>query len=331
MRKFIIFCISIALFFSFNAYAQDDTLNDNQVDVSSQQNSASTQNEIIIENANEEEEEEEAEEVQYLVPRTTFIKRALVKEKKPLEYAEVSEENVMWSEIVWRFIDSRERINNHLYYPTEEMNNRKSLAQALIHGIRTKKILAYDDEEFKTRIGYSQIMERMDAKEKEIREEKMDGSGDTVFVRKEPVDWKQIREFYIKEEWFFDKKHSRMNVRIIGICPIRVFSKKLNTGEDDENAVSGEEVRSALFWVYFPEARRVLANNICFTGKNQTANISFDDVFYKRYFSSKIIRVSNASNDRRIEDYTANGWESVMESERIKNELLKMESDFWSF
>ena len=330
MRKFIIFCISIALFFPFNVHAQDATLNDNQEDASSQQNGASAQNDIVVENRSEDE-EEEPEEVEYMVPRTSFIKRTLVKEKKPLEYAEVSEENVIWSEIVWRFIDSRERINNHLYYPTEEMSARKSLAQALIHGIKTKKIRAYDDEEFKTRIGYSQIMERMDAKEKEIREEKMDGSGDTVFVRKEPIDWKQIREFYIKEEWFFDKKHSRMNVRIIGICPIRVFAKKLNTGEDDDNAVSGEEVRSALFWVYFPEARRVLANTVCYTGKNQTANISFDDVFYKRYFSSKIIRVSNTSNDRRIEDYTSNGWESVMESERIKNELLKMESDFWSY
>jgi gliding motility associated protien GldN len=323
------------LFLSFNAYAQDDSQNYNQTDDSSQQNSGYAQNELTIGSSSEaetteEEAEEEAEEVKHMVPRTTFIKRALVKEKKPMEYAEVSEENVIWSEIVWRFIDSRERINNHLYYPTEEMNNRKSLAQALIHGVRTKKILAYDDEEFRTRISYSQIMERMDAKAKEIREEKMDGSGDTVFVRKEPVDWKQIREFYVKEEWFFDKKHSRMNVRIIGICPIRVFSKKLNVSEDDD-AASGEEVRSALFWVYFPEARRVLANTICYTGKNQTANISFDDIFYKRYFSSKIIRVSNASNDRRIEDYTSNGWESVMESERIKNELLKMESDFWSF
>jgi hypothetical protein len=34
----------------------------------------------------------------------------------------------------------------------------------------------------------------------------------------------------IKEEWYFDKQASSLNVRIIGICPIREFVRENETG-----------------------------------------------------------------------------------------------------
>jgi gliding motility associated protien GldN len=144
------------------------------------------------------------------------------------------------------------------------------------------------------------------------------------------VNWKLVREYKIKEKWFFDKQHSKLDVRIIAICPIKVF-KKGDSGNDAEAGGNDTEMlREELFWVYFPEARRVLANTTCHTGKNQQANISFDDVFFKRYFSSRIVQAANV-NDIMISEYTHGGLEAILESERIKYEMLKLESDLWSY
>jgi gliding motility associated protien GldN len=221
-------------------------------------------------------------------------------------------------------------MNYHLYYPTDIIQYRRSLAQALIDGIRNKKIQVYGDENFTTKIPLSKIMERLGAADQEITQQKIDGGGDTTFKQKGFVNWRQVREYKIKEKWFFDKRYSRMDVRIIAICPMKVF-KKDGSGNSIEATGSDEDVlREELGWIYFPEARRVLANTACYTGKNQQANMSFDDVFVKRYFSSRIIQSSNV-NDISISEYTRGGLEAILESERIKNELLKLESDFWSY
>jgi gliding motility associated protien GldN len=289
MRKILIFNVLLTLLFSNFSFAQEEN-------------------------------NENAEEG-FLTPKTDIFDRTIVEEKKPIAYAEVKEENVWWSRFIWRIIDCREKINFHLYYPTEEVQYRQSLAQALIDGVRNKKVQAYSDENFTTVVPLSAILEKLGATDTEERQEKIDGTGDTVLLKKGFVNWGQIREFKIKEKWFFDKKYSRLDVRIIAICPIRVYKKE---------AESEDELRAELFWVYFPEARRVLANTVCYSGKNLQSNTSLDDVFFKRYFSSRIIQASNV-NDISIENYTHGGLEEILESERIKTEMLQLESDFWSY
>jgi hypothetical protein len=36
-------------------------------------------------------------------------------------------------------------------------------------------------------------------------------------------------------------------------------------------------------------------------------------------------------NDISISEYTRGGLDAILESEKIKNEMLKLESDFWSY
>ncbi|MDR1340581.1 MAG: gliding motility protein GldN [Prevotellaceae bacterium] len=297
MKKILIFNVLFALMFSLVSFAQ----------------------------------EEQVEEEEPMTPMTDIFEKAIVEEKKPVEYAAIREEDVLWSQSIWRIIDCREKLNFHLYYPTDDIQSRKSLAQALVDGIRNKKIQAYDDENFAKKLSISKVTERLGAADKEVRQDKIDGPGDTLIIQKGYVSWGQIREYKVKEKWFFDKRHSRLDVRIIAICPVKVFKKDNDgnsvdaTGSDMDNLA-----RQELCWIYFPEARRVLANTTCYTGKNQQANISFDDVFHKRYFSSRITRATNV-NDIDITEYTHGGIEAILESERIKNEMLKMESDFWNY
>ena len=61
-----------------------------------------------------------------------------------------------------------------------------------------------------------------------------------------------IKKWRLKEEWFFDKQRSVMDVRIIGLAPL----------QEDRDEVTNKLLGtfSPIFWVHFPEARKVLIN-----------------------------------------------------------------------
>lgn len=273
--------------------------------------------------------EEEEKQWERMEPQATFLPLTIVKEKEPIEYMPLAEENIAWGRYIWRTIDCREKMNYPLYYPTDQLDYRKSLIQTLIGGINSGAVQAYDDEEFKTSLTATEVMSRLGAADRTVTQERLDGEGDTTFVIKGEVNWGEVREFLVKEMWYFDKHYSQVFVRIIGICPIRIFNKTLNLADDEE--MVGEEMKSQLFWVYFPEARRVLANTICYAGNNDMAQISYDDLFHKRRFQSYIIAESNNLNDRKIREYTKNGQSAIMESERIKRYIMNYESDLWEY
>ncbi|MDR1584241.1 MAG: gliding motility protein GldN [Prevotellaceae bacterium] len=304
MKKILVFSVLLTFLFSYVSYAQEGETNEDTAT--------------------------ELEETP-MVPKIDIFDKVIVEEKKPIEYAAIREENVLWSQFIWRIIDCRERLNFHLYYPTEDMVNRKSLAQTLVEGIKSKRVQAYTDELFTAKVPIEKIMERLGGADTERKEESIDSPGEMITVKQKGfVNWRQVREFKVKEKWFFDKRHSKLDVRIIAICPIKVFKKDASGNAVEATGNDTDVIREELFWVYFPEARRVLSNTICYTGKNQQANTSFDDIFYKRYFSSRIIQATNV-NDIAISEYTHGGLEAILESDRIKHEMLKLESDFWSY
>ena len=139
----------------------------------------------------------------------------------------------------------------------------------------------------------------------------------------------EVKRYLIKEMWFFDKQRSVLDVRIIGIAPIREFTKEsLDDEEEDEGG--GEIKQKKLFWVYFPEARKILANHEVFNPNNDSERQSFDDIFFKRYFSSYIVQESNAYNNRMIKEYTI-GLESLLEADRIKENIFNFEQDLWEY
>ena len=111
-----------------------------------------------------------------------------------------------------------------------------------------------------------------------------------------------------------------MYPRIMGIAPVRdVYDP--NTGE-----FRGE---NDMFWVYYPDARQILANNYAFNPNNDAVQMSWEDILEMRLFNSYIVEQSNVY-DRPIETY-ATGIDAVLESERIKLEIFKKEHELWSF
>ncbi len=257
-----------------------------------------------------------------------------IKQRIPIPYPHLREADMMWTRRMWRILDLRERMNHPLYFPTSRMYDRSSLVQRLMDAIKYNEINAYDpdvDDEFSSLISYDQILTKLEAKDTEKPDISPTTGEDTTIIISGSINWAEIRELEIKEEWFFDKQHSTMQVRILGICPIRVYTRFAQGQEDDDLSMGGDLLRMRLFWVYYPHARTVLANTAVFSDFNDAQRNSFDDIFFKRKFSSYIVQESNVFNNRRVSEYTFGGIPNMQESERIRSELFTFEHDLWEY
>lgn len=139
-----------------------------------------------------------------------------------------------------------------------------------------------------------------------------------VFVQdKSPILSEHIVQYRLKEDWFFDKERSVLDVRILGIAPI-IYQATKEGGKYQE-----------LFWLYFPHCRFVFNNYFVYNDANDAQWMSFDDLFWKRRFTSVMYKESNVY-DRKIESYRT-GVDALMESDKIKEEIRTIEHDVWSF
>jgi gliding motility associated protien GldN len=255
--------------------------------------------------------------------------------RKPIPYQYLREADVMWSKTVWRVIELKEKINFPLYYPEDPIGERMSLISLLMWGISNQGLTAYNysnSDEFATVMTMKDIEDKFGAVDQTVLVEDVENPGMTIEKKIEgEIHLKEVKQILLKELWFFDKQRSVMEVRIIGICPVRVYEKDASVG-GDPNAEEGSSttLRKKLFWIYFPEARKLLANHEVFNPDNDAERKSFDDIFFKRMFSSYIYQESNAYNDRSIADYTI-GLESLLEAERIKESIFNYEQDLWEY
>lgn len=247
-----------------------------------------------------------------------------VPSRRPVKYSYLREADVMWKKRIWRIIDLREKINQPLYFPTQKLGDRMSLMQLLLWGITNEGLTVFstDDDNFSAPMSRKQVDEAMGAVNDTMWVTNPETQQQEQRIIPGEIHTSEIKQYLIKEEWFFDKQLSVMKVRIIGICPIRFFVK-----DDDKT----KEVRkSRIFWVYFPEVRRILANHAAFNVFNDAERRTFDDIFEKRYFNSFIIQESNVYNDRPISKYAV-GIKALLEANRVKDNLFKMEQDLWKY
>jgi gliding motility associated protien GldN len=128
-----------------------------------------------------------------------------------------------------------------------------------------------------------------------------------------------IVKYRIKEDWFFDRQRSVMDVRIIGICPV----------QDVYSADGSYKGSRPLFWIYYPQARPLLAGHNAFNRFNDTERRSFEAVFAKRMFESYIIKEGNVY-DRSVIEYKT-GLDALLEAERIENGLFSFEDGLWEY
>jgi len=251
--------------------------------------------------------------------------------RKPIPYYYLREADVMWSRRLWRMLDLREKINHPLYYPSEPyesqpLNDRYSLIGLLLYGVEKEGLVVYDadmDDQFEVPLAASGL------------ETNMGGGVDTVYIE-DPVTYamemkimakekrvEEITRLMLKEEWYFDKQRSKLEVRIIGLCPIRTYFK--DDDEEKENIIQKQ-----VMWVYYPSVRHLFANHEVFNPNNDAERRTFEDIFFKRRFNSYIYQETNVYNNRFIGLYRK-GLDALLESEKIQEGFRKFEHDLWEF
>lgn len=245
---------------------------------------------------------------------------------KPIPYVYVREADVMWSKRVWRVIDLREKINFPLYYPEDELPERISFFRMIQKGIQSGKITqVFDFDIFSNEFGplltaeetKNKMTETIEVKDPE-GEPLLDPSGNAVTIQ-DTLKPDRIAQYWIKEDWFFDKLRSVMDVRILGIAPV------IEVGDPS----TGRFGYKALFWLYFPACRNYFAAHKVYNPSNDASRINFDQLFAKRIFSSYVRMESNVYN-RSISSY-AQGEEALFEAERIKESIFNFEQDMWHY
>jgi len=237
----------------------------------------------------------------------------------PIPYGYVDDRDIMWSKVVWEFVDLNQKINLPYYFPidtTSISSDRRSLFDTLIKGIRQGKIKeAYTDSFFTSKITQDEIETRL----VNIRDE--NGYVDTFNLQTEDV-----AGYMLKGMWYFDKRQGEMKYRLLALAPMGKDVQTLGVENiEDDNLYE-------LFWIFFPDAREVLHDSKVFNPMNAAQPISYDHLLNARRFNSVIVREENIYGNRAIEDYIrGNSLFQLLEANKIKEDIRNREIDMWNY
>ena len=232
-----------------------------------------------------------------------------------LEFDYIDERDILWSKIVYEKIDLNEKLNFPLLFPVNDetyAKNRKSLWRILKENIINKRIteLYFDrNDNFKDKMSFNDVMEVVSFTE-------LINGVQTPAEELKSID---ITAYRVKGMWYFDKRQGEMKYRLLGLMPV---GKNLKDDDGKNN--------TDLFWIWYPSIRKILHEEKVFNDKNNASSISFDQLLVSRRFSSFIYKEDNVYGDRSIKDYKIPGLESILESQRIKKEILDFEQDMWN-
>jgi gliding motility associated protien GldN len=252
---------------------------------------------------------------------------------KPLEYGYLDDRDIMWSKVVWEYIDLNERINLPMYYPVDTTSisgNRRSLFDTLLRGIKSNVITeVYDDSYFTAKMTKAEInskLFRVDTTEAGIDELNAGTTNIDEYIDRINLTSQDIEGFKIKGLWYFDKRQGELKYRLLALAPVAPDVQIM--GREDMDV--SEQL--ALFWVWFPDARNTLHDMKVFNKKNSAYPISFDHLLNARRFNSIIYREENIYGNRDVAQYVkGNALFQVIESNRIKEEIRNKELDMWNY
>ncbi len=258
-----------------------------------------------------------------------------------VDYEYVDDKNILWSKVVYEFIDLNEKLNFPLLFPVNDTkydDTRKSLWRVIRENIENGKISEVFESNNDNFTEASRIIgkDSVNNAGKVFKNYNISDKYGSKFVvgDSKPKTFANSADIYgylIKGVWYFDKIHAELRYRLLAIQPY---------GKNLKESVDGNEQETGYFWIWYPSIREILDKHLVFNDKNNNNRISFDELLINRRFSSYIYKYDNVYGDREIRDYIRKRdnesdaqWQTriIMESERIKKEILDFEIDMWGY
>jgi gliding motility associated protien GldN len=234
-----------------------------------------------------------------------------------IPYTYLRQADVAWEKRVWRRIDLREKINQPLCYPLYPTQNRAAFLDVIKDGLRKDALWLFKDDEFKQQIKDTvEIFKKFFYESKQMLKD-MNGDDSLEVVIKNEYTPTDVYIVDLKEDWFFEKQKSILDVRVLGIG-LSVVAEK-----------GGLMTEIPIGWLYYPQCRPWFANWEVYNPKNDAERRTYEDFFWKRMFNSYITRETNVF-ERGISEYSK-GLDALIEADRIKGDIFRWEHDLWHF
>jgi len=253
-----------------------------------------------------------------------FDKTGLM-ERTPLPYEHLRWDDALFAEKVWREIDLREKINQVFRYEAQDDNGSQIFVDMLLKAVNSGEITAFSDDRFSTPMSLNEISDLTVGTADTVAQTAIDDPSKVIkyVVTKASFDPKSVVKIRIKEEWVFDREASRMFVGILGIAPLKTLF--LPNGQ--------ERGTTAMFWVYYPDLRPMLAKFEVYNPKNMgMGRMTWEELFESRMFSSYIVKstLDNPGN-KNIRLYVKDPILALLEGDNIKDRIFNYEQDLWSY
>ena len=245
-------------------------------------------------------------------PLNDIVKREIIVEKAPMNYESLRESDILYERRIWQIIDVREKMNQIFMYPEKPFFEILKKA----HDSADLTFYSTEDDKFSTPLLPEEVKDIFFSSDTALIFDPESYDEDVVVVQNQ-INYEQVKRFRVKEVWFFNSKTSRMEVRILGLAPI------IDVLDDAGNYL----YQKPLFWVYYPELRKVLAHEEVYN-VNQSSRITWEDIFERRQFSTTIFKENNV-RDRRLNNYLT-GRDALLEADKIKSGIFNYEHDVWS-
>lgn len=240
----------------------------------------------------------------------------------PVNWQTVREADIMWKKRVWREIDTREKQNMAFRYPGDDYTGGGMFIEIVLDAVKKGKIKAYSnmDDHFTSALSKDQILELLTGKPDTTYVEDPLTGATIMKISSREFNPDAVTKYRMKEDWVFDRNIGRMVARIIGLAPI------LDKYNDDGSFRASQ----AVFWLYYPEIRPMLAQYEVFNPENDVSRMNWDEYFEGRFFSSRVIKTSNPF-DLTFKERGMSNLEALYEGQKESEKLFNKEHDMWVY
>jgi len=244
-----------------------------------------------------------------------------VDERKVVPWPFLREADVLFVKRVERIIDVREKQNQVMSFPPNP------LANIIYEAVKNRQLVPFINDDMRSQMSINKFLSLgIDSEYIETIIDPNDPSYTTTQLLVEPFNsGERIKKFRVVEDWIFDKTRSQYYVRIISIAPqyeLRIGGVKLGWQDLCVLKYYSQDGK---------DLRHLFVDKMVLNRQTTSPELSYDDWFEQRLFSSYIIKTANVHDTyiRNEAEFKDNGTEALLEAERKQRELQEREENLY--